>query len=122
MKPLIRQLNALASIPKTNVGLLSFPFRYKISNLIFTDDWLLFAKASSKGAKNIFGILNNFAKATGQKINVHKSSLHFSSNTTNQLRSEIVNILQIQHKTTIGKYLGNCNMVFLEGEYPLQGR
>lgn len=93
-EPLIRQLNELALTPKAHVGLLTSPFGYKISNLVFVDDCLLFAKASMKGARNILVILNSFAKAFSQKINFHTSSPYFSSNTTNHLRNEIVNIIQ----------------------------
>lgn len=44
-------------------------------------------------------------------MNFNKSSLYFSLNTSNQNKNETVTILQIQHKTTIGKYLGIHNIV-----------
>ncbi|CAN6697282.1 unnamed protein product [Malus baccata var. baccata] len=65
------------SIPKSHFSLLTSPFGFKISNLAFVDD-LLFAKTSTKGARNILGILDKFAKVCGQQINFHKSSLYFS--------------------------------------------
>lgn len=78
MQPLIHHLNDLSSIPKSHVSLLTSPFGFKISNLAFADNCLLFAKASTKGARNILGILDKFAKVCGQQINFHKSSLYFS--------------------------------------------
>lgn len=112
MEPLIRHLNLLAINSKNHVGILSSPRGFRVSNLVFTDDCLLFAKVTTKGARNILQAFNLFAKASGQQINFHKSSLFFSDNTSSQLRNSIVNILQIQHKITIGKYLGIHNIVF----------
>lgn len=114
MEPLVRHLNLTTSNPKTNVGILSSPKGLKISNLVFVDDCLLFAKAIIRGAKTILNILNAFTKAAGQQVNFHKSSLYFSQNTSSQLRNDMVQVLQIQHKTTIGKYLGIHSIVFLK--------
>lgn len=79
---------------------------------MFADICLIFAKASKVAARNILNVLSSFAEASGQKINFSKSSLYFSENTTNPLRNEVVAITQIQHKTTIGKYLGINNIIF----------
>lgn len=38
MEPFIKHCNLLASSPKTNLGLLSSPRGFRISNLIFADD------------------------------------------------------------------------------------
>lgn len=46
MEPLIRSPNELACKPKSNVGVLTSPFRSKVSNLVFADDSLIFAKAT----------------------------------------------------------------------------
>lgn len=112
IEPLIRQLNLVATDPKSHVRILSSPRGLNISNLVFADDCLLFAKAPTKGSKAILQCLANFAKAVGQQVNFHKSSLYFSNNTMTQVRNDIVQILQIQHKTTIEKYLGIHNIVF----------
>lgn len=119
MKPLIRKLNELAYYRKSFIGLLTSLFGYKVSNPFFADGCLIFAKASSRGARKVLEVLNWFANILGQQINFNKSFLYFSSNTTNQIQSEIVNILQIQHKTTIGKYLGIHNIIFWND--PLNG-
>ena len=85
---------------------------YKVSNLVFADDCLIFTKATTKGAMTVIDVLNKFVVASGQQINFNKSSLYFSANTNSQVKKEIVNILQIQHKSTIDKYLGIHNIVF----------
>lgn len=101
MEPLIRHFNMQATNPKSHVGILSSPRGYRIFNLVFADDCLLFAKATSKGAKHILHLLNLLSSTAGQQVNFHKSSIYFSNNTNNQVRCSIVNILNIQHKTTI---------------------
>lgn len=53
-----------------------------------------------------------FFAAADQRVNFNKTSIYFSNNTNNQDRTNIVNILNIQHKTTIGRYLGIHNSVF----------
>lgn len=51
---LIRSFNNLCSKPRSNVGMLTSPHGFKISNLLFADDCLLFAKATHSDATNIF--------------------------------------------------------------------
>lgn len=51
-------------------------------------------------------ILNLYEVASGQKINVDKSSMFFSHNTLNDTRSEVLEILGPMQDTRHGKYLG----------------
>lgn len=60
-------MNALTRSSKNHVGLLTSPCGFKISNLVFTDECWLFPKATSKAARNILGVLNSFARASGEK-------------------------------------------------------
>ena len=50
----------------------------KITNLLFADDSLIFSRASSMEINTIFEILQVYAKASGQCINLEKSSVYFS--------------------------------------------
>lgn len=63
-------------------------------------------------AKNINAVLGNFSKVSGQKINLHKSTIYFSGNVHTRDRAALSNLLQIQHKTTLGRYLGIHNIIF----------
>lgn len=77
-----------------------------ITHLFFADDSLLFSKAKPEEAKEIRRILKVYKKASGQEINMEKSTIFFSKNTKEGKRSECVQHLeQIQH-VLHGKYLG----------------
>ena len=54
----------------------------KITNLLFANDSLIFSKASSAKINSIVEILQVYAKASSQCINLEKSSMYFSNNTT----------------------------------------
>lgn len=78
---MIRHLDKCGRSPRCNVGLLTAPRGFRVTNLMFADDCLIFAKATNSAARNIAKVLNDFSNAFGQKINFHKSSLYFSNNT-----------------------------------------
>ena len=54
----------------------------KVSNLLFADDSLLFYRATQNEVDVSFGVLQTYANASGQCINLEKSSVFFSSNTS----------------------------------------
>lgn len=104
MKPLIRNLNQLASRTKNQVGIPSSPHGLRIANLMFADDCLIFGTTSPTAAKNILRTHNDFSNVSGQHISYHKSTLYFSGNVTGGIRTNISQTLGIQHKSTIGRY------------------
>ena len=53
----------------------------KISNLLFTDDSLLFCQATHSEVEVIIEILHTYVGALGHSINLEKSLVYFSSNT-----------------------------------------
>lgn len=79
---------------------------------MFADDCLIFGTASPTAAKNILRTLNDFSNVSGEHISYHKSTLYFSGNVTGGIRTNISQTLGIQHKSTIGRYLGIHNVVF----------
>ena len=48
-----------------------------------------------------------YCPASGQQINMEKSSIHFAKGCSNQIREEIKEMLNIHTEALNGKYLGN---------------
>ena len=78
----------------------------KITHLFFTDDSLLFCKANGQECQNLINILQLYEAASGQKINADKSSVFFSNNTSDDRRTEVLNMLGPMQDTRHKKYLG----------------
>lgn len=81
----------------------------KISHLLFTDDTLLFGKATLAEASNIISILRIYA--SGQKINMDKSAIVFSQNTMRDIRRDICDLIGIREVPAHDKYLGLSSIV-----------
>lgn len=92
--------------PKNHVSILSSP------NLLFANDCLIFGRASSKAVRNISNVLQNFSSASRQQINRDKSNVYFSSKVDAYVKVSISNILGIQNRNSIGRYLGIHNIIF----------
>ena len=67
----------------------------RISHLLFTNDSLLFCRATYKGTKVVLEILKLYAEASSQCINMDKSSVFFSNNTSPQIRDLIKVLLGV---------------------------
>lgn len=77
-----------------------------ISHLFFADDSLLFLKATFQNCEHLSGLVYLYCFASGQSINVDKSSLYFSPNTHWQITHLLSSILQMHVVSDLGKYLG----------------
>ncbi|XP_065629278.1 uncharacterized protein LOC136067411 [Quercus suber] len=77
-----------------------------ISHLFFTDDSLLFCKASSQECQQLIDILWLYEAASGPKVNTNKSSVFFSANTLGELKIETLDILGPMQDSWHSKYLG----------------
>ena len=60
-----------------------------VTNLMFADDSLLFCRATIGEVEVINEVLRTYGNASGQCINMEKSSVFFSSNTQASHRAEI---------------------------------
>ncbi|KAA3465141.1 reverse transcriptase [Gossypium australe] len=56
----------------------------EISHLLFADDCILFGEASEKGARILKDILKEYEGCSGQCIDFNKSTIFYSSNTSNE--------------------------------------
>jgi hypothetical protein len=77
-----------------------------LSHLLFADDTLLFFKAETQEAARIGVVLDTYARATGQLINLNKCSIMFGKACPVQTQDIIRGTLQLQRSDFKEKYLG----------------
>jgi hypothetical protein len=77
-----------------------------ITHLLFDDDSLIFINANVASATRLNEILNIFNQASGQQVNGNKSSIYFSPCTSDVLRTEVKQVLDISVEAFCEKYLG----------------
>ena len=78
----------------------------KLTNLLFADDSLLFCQAIHSEVNVIKEILQLYADASGQSINLEKSSMYFSGNTPMEQKQRIVSALGVKEVVRFDSYLG----------------
>ena len=78
----------------------------KVSNLLFANDSLLFYRATQNEVEVISEVLQTYANASGQCINLEKSSVFFSSNTSASQKQDILRVLGVQEVNQFDSYLG----------------
>jgi hypothetical protein len=77
-----------------------------ITLLLFADDLIIFAKATSAEATVITSCLTQYCTWSGQKVNHGKSSLLFSKNTSSASISSILGIIPFPVRSFAPYYLG----------------
>ncbi|KAK4285072.1 hypothetical protein QN277_001816 [Acacia crassicarpa] len=77
-----------------------------LTHNFFADDALLYMHASHRNCTSLANILNLYCAASGQVINLDKSSVFFSSNTPLAVRSLVSEVLHIPTTEDPGAYLG----------------
>lgn len=70
------------------------------------NDSLFFLKADHKNTTNLLQIFKEYEAASGQMINLEKSSITFGNNVYQHTRNGIMRTLQIPNIGGSGKYLG----------------
>ena len=83
----------------------------KISNLMFVDDSLLFCQATQSEVTVVNEVLQAYANASGQCINIEKSSVFSSSITPASQKVEIVLVLGVKEVEWFESYLGLPTLV-----------
>lgn len=79
--------------------------------MLFADNSYLYCRANEKEVLKILDLLHKFECASGQKVNLNKSSVFFSANVIQSTRIEICNLLQMREATSNTTYMGLPNMV-----------
>lgn len=77
-----------------------------MNHLLFADDTMFFYHSDQTSCATLLSIHQEYESASGQKINVQKSSITFSSKTPNDIKEAAKQILGIQREGGNGKYLG----------------
>ncbi|KAM1354663.1 hypothetical protein PS2_028774 [Malus domestica] len=77
-----------------------------ISHMFFADDILLFLRADKKNSRNLVDLLRKYCDASGQKVNLQKSSVYFGTNIHTRIVAELANVLGIPVVDNPGAYLG----------------
>ncbi|KAL9427669.1 hypothetical protein AB3S75_029786 [Citrus x aurantiifolia] len=96
---------------KQQIRGLRFANEVTISHLLFADDSLVFTRASEAECKNLKGIFDCYAKASGQIFNYEKSSMFLSGKITSGQAATIKNIFQLKVVSKYEKYLGLPSMI-----------
>jgi hypothetical protein len=79
---------------------------FKLSHLFFADDSLLFCRASFMEWVSIHSILEDYERASGQKINRNKTAIFFSRNVRPEFKAHILSIGGTSSVDCFEKYLG----------------
>lgn len=82
-----------------------------ISHMLFADDSYVFCKASVNEANIVVRLLYSFEMASGQQVNLGKSSVFFSPNISNLSKGDIYGVLQIREADDMCRYLGLPNFI-----------
>ena len=77
-----------------------------VHHLLFADDSLLLCKANILEATEVLTCLKEYGDASGQMINLQKSSIIFGSKVPHDAKEEIKGILGIDQEGGEGSYLG----------------
>ncbi|GLT74509.1 hypothetical protein SLA2020_463010, partial [Shorea laevis] len=77
-----------------------------INHLFFADDLIFIGKATMTNASYLEDLLGFFCLRSGQRVNLSKSRILFSANTSIDTKRDICSKLNISESLHLGKYLG----------------
>lgn len=77
-----------------------------INHLLFADDTMFFSRTDHRSCAELILILKKYGDASGQCINLDKSSITFSTKTPGDAKRRVREQFQILNEGGVGKYLG----------------
>lgn len=78
----------------------------RVNHLLFADDTMIFCNSTSESCLALLRILQDYESVSGQKVNIAKSAINFSSKTPPEVKQAAKDLLGIQKEGGMGKYLG----------------
>ncbi|XP_062086997.1 uncharacterized protein LOC133793717 [Humulus lupulus] len=82
-----------------------------VSHMFFADDSYLYCKATESATNSVMELLGYFQLASGQQVNLSKSSVFFSTNTRADARVKICDMLKVSEAGESCTYLGLPNIL-----------
>ncbi|XP_060968799.1 uncharacterized protein LOC133036276 [Cannabis sativa] len=82
-----------------------------VTHMFFADDSFMYCSATMEEAQCVLELLKRFEEASGQKVNLNKSSVFFSSNTIDSVRFGILSTLHMHAADENSFYLGLPSVV-----------
>lgn len=76
-----------------------------ISHLFFVEDSIFLIKAWSNNASNLWNVLEEYQRVSGQMINVSKYEVVFSSNVPEDIKTRIIETFGVKQVLTHARYL-----------------
>jgi hypothetical protein len=77
-----------------------------ITHLLFADDSIVFLEASMESLLTLKEVLANYERASGQKVNLGKSSIFFGDGCADERKTELMQALGVEDETLSERYLG----------------
>ena len=77
-----------------------------ITHSLFTDDTFIYGECNTKEVDVFSNVLNQYAKASRQNINFHKSEIIFSTNTSAEFREKASSAFGVKESSYTVKYIG----------------
>lgn len=105
VEALIQMVNSIVGEHRLS-GIFIAPTAPIISHLCFADDTILFCQATKMEAEAVIRLLSLYPAASGQIINMDKSTMVYSPNTPKATRDVILRWLPFQVVPKFEKYLG----------------
>jgi hypothetical protein len=76
-----------------------------ITRLVFADDSIFFVRSDSRSVEALKGTLDTYCEASGQKINLLKSSIFFGKKCPNKVKTSVMK-LEVNNEILHDTYLG----------------
>ena len=82
-----------------------------VTHLLFADDSIVFLEGSRANTEALKGILASYEAASGQRVNLQKSSIFFGMGCQEEVKAELKGALGVESEALSERYLGLPTLV-----------